>query len=187
MRLFIAAALPDSVKDELLRVQGRIVEDDIPTRRVKRDAMHLTFTFLGDVTKDKIDAMTYALNTIAFSPIETSLSGLGAFPDKKHARVIWAGLNNEVKLRVLAEKIQDAMHPFGYRPDHPFSAHLTICRIKDARAKDRAMLQEKLRTMHINPIRFTISSFFLIQSTLMPDGPAYTILGEFSAKKPEDL
>ncbi len=181
MRLFIASALPDVVKDELVRVQDLLLDDDTLARCVKRNAMHLTLAFLGNVADDKIDAIAHALDAISFAPIKTSLSGLGAFPDKKHVRVIWAGLDNEDGLLALAEKIQDSMRPLGYRSDHQFSPHLTLCRIKDGKGRDA--MQEKLCTVWIRPILFAISTFFLIRSTLTSDGALYTVLAEFAAKK----
>lgn len=185
MRLFVAVSLPDDVKEELARVQKLILDENITARCVKKDAMHLTLAFLGKTDDDQIDGIKDVLQSISFDSMDVSLSSLGVFPNEQNVRVIWIGLDSEESLVSLAAQIQDALAPFGYKPEQPYSTHLTLCRVKEVR--DPIVLREKFKTISLNQISFTISSFELIQSTLTGVGPKYAVLAEFDHFKPQRL
>lgn len=66
------------------------------------------------------------------NPIRLEVRGLGWFPNPKNPRVFWAGLHNGEGLTTLARDIETAVEPLGIAKDtRPFSAHLTLARIKD--------------------------------------------------------
>lgn len=179
MRCFIAAPLPRQVKEELVSLQKYLLDDQVICTRVKMDAMHLTLAFLGDVGEEKIDAIRNALGSVYFTPIDTSLCKIGTFASHKQVRTIWAGLGNEQNIESLAHKIRAALQPLGFKPDHAFAAHVTICRVK--KVGDTAVLQRRITLMSVSGKPFTISSFALLSSTLTPRGPVYATLAEFKA------
>src|SRR5512134_3292703 len=76
-RLFIAIELPDSVKDQLLKLRA-----DIPGAAwVKRQGYHLTLRFLGDgIEAPKLESIKGALAAVTESPFTMQLQDVGRFP-----------------------------------------------------------------------------------------------------------
>ena len=71
--------------------------------------MHLTLKFLGDVQENKIDSLIKELSTIKSNSFETSLKGVGVFPNLKNIRVVWAGFSEVTSINSLQEKIDNSL------------------------------------------------------------------------------
>src|SRR3989338_4151363 len=101
MRLFIAIELPDGVKECLSLIQEKILgqlsqEDKI--KPVKKEQMHLTLKFLGEVQPNNIKEIKDALKEIKLAPFSVELSNIGVFPSESYIRVVWVGLKPEDKI-----------------------------------------------------------------------------------------
>lgn len=168
-RLFVAIELPDDVKQQLTRLRG-----DIPGATwVKPHAYHLTLRFLGDqIEAARVPAIVSALEAVQATPFDLVLQGVGRFPPKGSARVLWVGLNAPPALMSLHRAVESALDTVGFPPEsRPFSAHITLARLKqDARQQVDAFLSQ-YRQFRTEPI--AVSSFHLIESTLTPQGPKY--------------
>jgi len=95
-RLFIALPIAEDVIAELARVARDGPRD---WRWVKPDAMHLTLAFLGEVEEGRVAAAERALRRGAEGApaLELAAAGLGAFPDQRRARVLWAGVAGDLR------------------------------------------------------------------------------------------
>src|SRR4029077_916587 len=112
-------------------------------------------------------------------PVTLEFRGLGFFPNEKHPRVFWAGIDASPNLKPLATDIDAAAEKLGIPAEkRPFSPHLTLARFESRRLPEklRASIQENvgcdfgaLRTNH----------FHLIESKLKPSGAEYTALESF--------
>jgi RNA 2',3'-cyclic 3'-phosphodiesterase len=164
MRLFVALELPDDIKDTLaaLKVDGR---------RTKRDQFHLTLRFIGDgIELPQVNAIKQALAEISAAPFEMQFRGVGQFPPKKPARVLWVGIAPNPALDALAKQIEAAVVKAGLAPeDRPFSAHMTLSRLdppKDAREFLERYPAFESRTM-------PVEEFILFSSVLSPQGATH--------------
>lgn len=107
---------------------------------------------------------------------------MGAFPNPRNPRVVWAGIKAKSELLVLQQAVEKGLREMGFEAeDRPFTPHLTLCRIKspeDGRAIGKLINETKPEASAV----FTVSSFALMKSVLKPTGAIYTPIQEFALK-----
>ncbi|MEM4389339.1 MAG: RNA 2',3'-cyclic phosphodiesterase [Candidatus Micrarchaeia archaeon] len=167
MRLFVAAELSDEILNALSQVQASLPREGLVF--VKKENQHLTLKFLGEVGEDRLPALKAALESCRRPPFTVSVKGVGAFPNEKFVRVVWAGVHS-AELAALAACIDNALAPLGFsREERPFAGHITLARVK---AKtDVSRFLARFRDFDFGSCR--IDRFVLKRSTLTPKGPIY--------------
>lgn len=179
MRLFIALHLPDAVREELGAAQSKLRAH--PVRWVDPAAMHLTLQFLGEAGADLAASLLAGLGAIAAPAIHLRLGPLGAFPNPRRARVVWAAvLGDTAALAELQRAVLAVTRPLGFPPEERrFRAHLTLGRVRqEARPEQLRALADALAAADPPaPLEWQAGPPRLIQSTLTPRGPIYTDLG----------
>src|SRR3990172_12880998 len=93
MRLFIAVMVPEKLSHTIEQAQKPFEKLKLDAKFVEPTNFHYNLKFLGEVDEDKIPEIKHAINKIAsqHSKFDAYISGIGAFPSKNYARVIWAG------------------------------------------------------------------------------------------------
>ena len=96
MRLFIEAALEPSALDQVWSAGQRMqAEPSFPVdavRWVRREALHLTLRFLGEVEEAQAEHAAHALRELdGCGPFELRLGEVGSFGGRR-LRVVWVGL-----------------------------------------------------------------------------------------------
>src|SRR5208283_739166 len=111
--------------------------------------------------------------------VEVTFRGLGWFPNARHPRVLWAGVEAGSEVAELAAEIERVLEPLGIaREARNFQPHLTLARIKSEEGLDELRREaERLGTPEFG--RATYSEFDLIESRLRPQGAAYTRVERF--------
>ncbi len=178
MRLFIAIEIPEEVKRILIDAQRKIV---FPGKATNVSDFHLTLKFLGEVDEKKVNAVVSELSKISFSKFDVHLSGVGVFPDRNAARVMWVGIEPHKEIMELQSKVDGATRKLGFELDNNFHPHLTLSRIKFI--DDKKLFLAALDAAKIQEARFSVSSFKLIKSTLTSKGPIYEVLKGFEARQ----
>ncbi|HUS60543.1 MAG TPA: RNA 2',3'-cyclic phosphodiesterase [Nevskiaceae bacterium] len=114
---------------------------------------------------------TGGLAAVGVKPIKLKLSQLGCFPHPKKARIIFIELCGELaKLNTVAIKIRKQLKKQNVWFDKkPFSAHLTLARIKK-----KQNLTSLVKKIKIKQVEFTSSQLTLTKSQLTATGPIYT-------------
>jgi 2'-5' RNA ligase len=185
VRLFVALEIPTAVRDNL----ATLIKDlsalaqqsgDKRARWVRPENLHVTLKFIGEVLPAKLDAIRIALSSVrSDQPVELQFRGLGFFPDDKHPRTFWAGMEASSNLKSLVGGIEQVLEKLGIpREQRPFTAHLTLARFKPPG------IPEKLRTaVHENAMRdfgsLHTDKFHLFESKLMPSSAEHTRLQSF--------
>ena len=173
MRLFIAIEVPEGIRAKLGALAHELPDDGLS--KVKPGNMHFTLKFLGEVEKAKVAEIKKILHMVGFSPFSVRMKGVGGFPNESYARVIWAGAECE-EMEELARKIHTVLVDLFEGDD--FSAHLTL-----ARVKKRMNVRDFLKKHKGEEFgEFKADRFALFESRLLPEGPEYRKLVEFSAK-----
>lgn len=92
---------------------------------MRRDTLHLTLAFLGDIPTGRVaDAMRVA-DTIAVEPFDLTLDRVGYW---KHNRILWAG-GVSPRLTFLADALGAGLRQAGFSLDsRSFAAHVTLLR-----------------------------------------------------------
>jgi 2'-5' RNA ligase len=116
----------------------------------------------------------------AISPFQLAISGLGAFPSLKQARVFWVGVSGELdKLSRLQQNIDSALAALGFaREERPFVPHLTLARIREgASPAERRDFGELVgSTSFEDKYSVEVEVVRLMRSQLTPAGAIYTCL-----------
>jgi 2'-5' RNA ligase len=142
MRLFIALELDDRTRDRLQEAQSALETartDAAPGQRLsltRREHMHLTLAFLGEVPPDRLDDVRAALSEVRSepdlaAPLRLTLEGIGSFPQRE-GRVWWVGVRGDRALTDLQRRLVEGLVARGFAPDaRPYRPHLTIAREAD--------------------------------------------------------
>jgi 2'-5' RNA ligase len=186
IRTFLAVPLPDAVKSTVGAVQSEFQATGRSLKWVAPELLHITVRFLGSVPATRIQLVeaAAALGAAKVSPFVLTLTGLGAFPNERSPRVIWAGLQDDdglVALHTLFEHVEDAMAAQGFaREERSFSPHITLGRARDtATSADRRAVGERLAVVRDRikvAGRFEVRELIVMRSDLSRGGPVYTPL-----------
>lgn len=133
-RLFIALQIPDDVAGRLAQVMATEADG---WRWVRRESLHLTLVFLGNVDEQTVDTVSNAMHRAAANaaPMELSIRGLGAFPNQGHAKVLWAGVEGQLDvLHSLHERLERELREAGFRlEERAYLPHVTLARSRAPR------------------------------------------------------
>lgn len=187
MRLFVALEIPSTVRENLAALVHSLRGISREPRWVRAGNLHVTLKFLGEVAETNVGAIRNSLAEIRSERlVALNFRGLGFFPNEKHPRVFWAGIEASPNLKTLATEVDGRMEKAGIpREKRAFSPHLTLARferpvlsepLRKAIAANRELVFGSLRT----------SEFRLIQSKLKPSGAEYTTLASFSFATAEE-
>jgi 2'-5' RNA ligase len=183
IRSFIAIELPEEARKGLTKLRKELERDEHRfVRWVDPGGIHLTLKFLGNIPSKQVIEITEAIKEAAqgISPFHLVISGLGAFPNLKQARVFWVGIGGEVgKLSKLQQNIDSTLAALRFaKEERPFVPHLTLARIKEgASLPERRSFGELVGSIIFeDKYHVEVEAVRLIRSQLTPAGAIYTCL-----------
>jgi 2'-5' RNA ligase len=181
MRIFVAAEIPEKYKDEIITTILPLKADfQRGIKWVKKENIHLTIKFLGEVCSKKSEEVKQALSEIKPLSMPLKISSFGAFPSLSRPSVLWAGLVDEKGiLKNLASEIEVKLSAIGFKKEtRPFTPHITLARIKgkcDESFPDEIKKLERCFKIET----FYLQGFSLYESRLLKDGAVYTLIKAF--------
>lgn len=180
MRLFVGIELDDGVRDGAARVSDalrRTVLDTVNARWIAASNLHITLWFLGEVDEPRREELLRILGRpYDEPPFDLEIAGLGAFPPSGAPRVFWLGVRSGGEsLRRLHSELTVRLVPFGFEAERrPYSAHLTIARVKDvSRAVGHHTLRERLQAIPAAAGSCRTTHLTVFRSRLSPRGANY--------------
>lgn len=177
-RLFVALLPPAPVRTALAALA-------VPLSGVRwtpEENLHLTMRFIGETTPDKQDAFAAALARVRVEPFVLPTGGVGLFPSRGPAKVLWAGVGHgHTRLYQLRKQVDEALltvEPGLAMPG--FHPHFTIGRLEpNHAAKEIAHFLERNARFEGPPFR--VAEFHLMGSELQPGRPpAYCSVQRFA-------
>ncbi|MDP3802124.1 RNA 2',3'-cyclic phosphodiesterase [Brevundimonas sp.] len=176
IRLFTALSVPDDVAETLARRQT-----GLPGAKWRgAEQLHITLAFYGEVEARRADDLAVELERAATGgPFEIALAGVGAFGEGHRTQALWAGVEPNERLSVLAGRCRSAaeraavvLERRDYRP------HLTLAYLKPHANPDRigAWIAGH-NLLRSPPIR--VDRFGLYSSVLTHDGSHYELEREY--------
>jgi 2'-5' RNA ligase len=185
MRCFIAIDIPKDIRADLAGLQKELAglvdirKGDV--KWVEPEAMHLTLKFLGEVPDSRIAEVCGIVEGVAgrHEPFDFAVGKVGSFGGRS-ARVLWVGAGLECQeLQRVQKDLEDELDSSGWpRENRPFSGHLTLCRIRNAKAGEKlARLADEYKDVDLGTVR--ADSIHVYESQLRPQGPVYTRLGSY--------
>ncbi len=180
MRVFVAMEVPEEVKGAIRQFVGKLeaeCKDARGARWARVEGMHVTLKFIGEVTAEKVEQIKKELEGVrSAGAVEMSFRGVGFFPNAKHPRVFWAGIEGTPNLAEIAADIETRMERLGIaREGRAFRPHLTLARFKSE--EGLAKLREAIERAGATEFGGTLSGeFHLYESKLMRGGAVYSRL-----------
>jgi 2'-5' RNA ligase len=194
IRSFIAIELSEEAKEGLARLRKKLEREEHRfVKWVDPGGIHLTLKFLGNIPFKRVAEITKAMKEAAqgISPFHLEISGLGAFPSLRQARVFWVGIGGEMdKLSRLQQNIDSALAVLGFaKEERSFVPHLTLARIREgASPPERRSFGELVdSTAFEDKYHVEVEAISLMRSQLTPAGAIYTCLSEVGLSHEESL
>lgn len=183
IRAFIAVDLPSTISQRLDEVSLELKQrlENVPVRWVQVGNIHLTLKFLGDVSLANMEILKQVLQSevAIHKRFDVSIGNLGAYPNLRHPRVMWVGVEAPSDLAYLQRSVETAMARLGYaKEDRPFTPHLTLGRVsRNASSKETHAIGEVLDGYKVGFLGVApVHTVHLYKSDLRPTGSIYTKL-----------
>ena len=167
-RLFVALVPPVVVRSELALLAGPLPS----VRWTPEDNLHLTLRFIGETDEKKQARFEEALTRLHVEPFILPVGGVGLFPTRGPAKVLWAGVGNgHTRLYQLRKQVDEALLAVDASLPVPgFHPHFTLGRIgENHEAKALAHYLERNAGFEAPPFRVT--EVHLLASELIPGRP----------------
>ncbi|MBI5207183.1 MAG: RNA 2',3'-cyclic phosphodiesterase [Candidatus Firestonebacteria bacterium] len=182
IRMFIAVDINKEIKNRIEEIYKKLTPITAFVKWTNMEQIHITLKFFPHFPLNKLSFFYETVSSVVckFKPFIFTISGLGVFPDIKHARVIWTGIQEG--LSSLYELQSQLDHTLKAREladieDRSFNPHITIARIKET-----VGIKSFLEKIDINDPLFMnlgtqkVNNIKIIKSVLTPMGAQYTEL-----------
>ena len=193
MRLFLALEPPGDVKRYLFAAAARLVgvhwgfdRADTGAKKIsftREENLHVTLKFLGEVAETEVPPLCEALKTVRLDgSLTLQPEGLELFPNRGAIHVIAAKIGGDTdRLAELHQRVEAVCSAFGFtRENRPFRPHITLARSKGGLPGHlRGTRGHEPRQDAVRAAGFVVDGFVLMESTLRPEGPLYTLVARF--------
>jgi RNA 2',3'-cyclic 3'-phosphodiesterase len=169
-RLFVSIELPESVTKLLAELDPHLRG----VRWLEPEDMHLTLSFLGNVSSETQERLMEKLRAISWKSFFLPLVGLGAFPSKGWPKIVWIGVGTgHPHLFQLHKRVQEAVLAASLEPDlRAFHPHVTLARCRDVSPQTIRPFLKAHAAFDAGMVR--VESFHLNSSELGAAGSVYT-------------
>ena len=182
MRLFIATSFPPEVlrdlNDRVAQLRPRLPA----ASWVRPETQHLTLAFLGEHKDAILDQLEAPLQSACakIRAFDATITGCGFFPNPRHARVGWMGLDPEANFVEAANVVRGVVTAQGLTLDGAeFKPHLTLLRVRDPWPP--ASIDLYCRSLRdYRSTTFPVDRITLFSSQLSPKGAIHTAQATFS-------
>ena len=146
-RLFLAIALPKSVRRDLAERLGAVSTRAAKVRWTPISNIHITLKFFGETPPQRKAVILDVLEHVAAGarPFEVSISGVKVVRRRDVPRMVWAVIeDSHEQLRQLHGRTERLLERSGFpRERRSFSPHVTLARVRDGIAPwERRLLDE---------------------------------------------
>ena len=175
LRLFVAFEVPEAVRSDLSRAVQPLRERFPKARWVPTENQHVTVKFLGSTFPRLVEWVSSTVGEVAAGQalFETRVADLGAFPNARRARVLWAGLDDPgARSGALAGALDEALAREFKVEKRPFTPHLTVARFEPPVGLD-------LDEVGFVSELFVVDRVVLFRSHLRRPAPVYEPMAAF--------
>lgn len=173
-RVFFALWPPAEVADRLAAIAAEAAAR-LGGRATRRDTIHLTLAFLGDVPESRLAELGDVAASVRGAAFDLSLDHLCFW---QHNHLLWAGGETPAALNALHGALRKALADNGFKVDgegRGFAPHVTLVRKLPPSCGLAAGQTAALPTL-----AWSCQRFFLVRSRLSSSGSDYLILRDFS-------
>lgn len=177
MRLFIAANLPDDVREAIEDNLADLESSNMPGKLVSSENIHVTLAFLGEQDEQTTGNIEKAMTKTAevIEAFDVALGDYGLFGSGAKA-TLWQGFEDTIEIEALAKELRANLADEQVAFDEKeFKPHITLARKADV---DITELEEPWVG------EGEIRAMSLIESTLTPQGAEYRTLKTMELRRP---
>jgi 2'-5' RNA ligase len=170
IRLFAAVAVPFEIGEGLARHQR-----DIEGARWRPlEAMHITLRFFGDIPENRAEDLDLELSRVPGAPLDLRLAGAGAFGKGERIEAVWAGVEENPALSILAGRCERAARRAGLKPEtRNYHPHVTLAYL---RRPDPVQVAAWIQANNLlRSPSFRVGSFGLYSSVQTGEGSRYEV------------
>lgn len=181
-RCFIAFSLPKKIAQEVIAVQDELIaaNPEAPVKWSKREHLHITVEFLGDLEDVQIEAIRGILPSLTndFYSFPCKLSIVDAFPNLHHPQVLIMRVNDLSRLgHQLQAALRHRLTADGLLKDtRPWHAHITLGRVKSRWSP------KGVEKTIVPALEWTADRIVFYESRLGAAGHDYLPIEEYSLK-----
>lgn len=132
MWMFVAAEISDDVRDFMGTVTNSFELSGSELKTVKRENLHITLKFLGEVREADVNKVCDAMRELTrlTKPFRIGISGIGYFGKKVFPTALWAGISDGAeKLDELCRNLEERLS-FIRKEGRDPKPHVTFARVK---------------------------------------------------------
>ncbi len=194
MRLFVAIEIPVDIRDDIEKSLHPLFLRFPQVSWTKKENIHLTLKFLGNINPDlkiaklkaknpkelleMIDAAT-GKSVESIQQFDVTFDKIGYFSREQF--IVWLGANANHNLSRLVQNLDDNLAVLDFeREKRKYNPHITLGRGRHIGGNR----QEELKYTILNqkfqlPEKFSVSGISLVDSTLTSSGPIYKTLNTY--------
>lgn len=181
-RLFTALIPPAAIQAELAELAAPLAG----VRWTPVENIHLTLRFIGETDDAKRDRFAEALTRVRVEPFILPVGGVGLFPSRGPAKVLWAGVGRgHTRLFQLRKQVDEALLAVDTGLAMPgFHPHFTLGRLDESHEpKAVARFLERHQAYEAPPFR--VAEFHLMARELAAGRtPVYRVVRTFPLDGP---
>jgi RNA 2',3'-cyclic 3'-phosphodiesterase len=176
LRIFIAAILPEEIKDYIEKYIYEIKDSITGVKWEKREKFHITLKFIGKIYESDLQRIGSSLKNFIVNKNSISLNiiGLDGFPNLNNPRVLIVRFVQSVLLNDIKYYIDTELGSMGIPEDNRlFIPHATIGRVKSKFSITNTLPDLENRAFNINRIE-------IVNSILSNRGSIYNTCYKFN-------
>ncbi|NLM20294.1 MAG: RNA 2',3'-cyclic phosphodiesterase [Peptococcaceae bacterium] len=172
MRLFIAINFDGQIKSSIDNIIKNIEKYANQGRFVKKEHLHLTLEFLGEISEERVEDITSAMEVLNSAPFTLFLSSIGFFKGRD-GHIYWFGITENNDLMNMQEKLHNLLLERGFKLENrKYKPHITIGRkVRLVNTFDLGELEESIKEIQI-----PVNSIELMKSERIDGKLVYTEL-----------
>jgi 2'-5' RNA ligase len=174
IRLFAAIEVPELIGQDLAWLQT-----GLPRARWRPlEALHITLRFFGEIDERRADDLDAELSRVASPAFDVVLKGVGEFGEGHMSDAVWAGVEANERLNVLAGRCEAAARRAGLEPAvRAYRPHVTLAYLRSS-PTDRVAAWIRAHSLKtFEPFR--VNRFGLYSSRLGHGGSTYALEREY--------
>lgn len=129
MRVFYALTFTKADQDKIGHYKELVANQIIKASYTQNHNIHLTLSFIGEVSQKKLNDYEEILDQISLSSVTLDCRHIGIFRKKKNRDILWLGVEKNPNLsqivKALNQSLRDADLDFD---DRKFTPHITLGR-----------------------------------------------------------
>jgi len=182
-RLFVAIDMPSAAASRL----SGLCQGVSGAKWVDAGPFHLTLRFIGDADNGLLGDIEFALGEIEALGFDLALKGVGYFPPRGPAKILWAGIEEHPMLDRLRGQVTAALAGLGLEPERRnFAPHITLARFK--RGAPAAAMAEFLSAHALFRTEpFPVTQYHLYSSHLRADGAQHRVEASYALPGADDM